>query len=73
LAFLILVLTLFIEINVYEPKNYENKRVYCSSFLTTNDSNVIFLLYSLILSDITISLMDFCLLLFNKRKIRDCK
>jgi hypothetical protein len=73
LVFLILTLTLNGQIKLCDPKNYENERVYCDNLITMIDSNVILSLYILVMIDLTISLMDFCLLLFNKRRIRAYK
>jgi hypothetical protein len=73
LVFLILVLTLTIQLKVIDLKNYENERVYCDNVVTTFDSTAMSTLYGLIASDLIISLMDFCLLFFNRRKIRAYK
>jgi hypothetical protein len=73
LVFLILAQIIIFHLTLYEPKNYENERVYCSNILTTIDSNVMSSLYGSIVSDFVISLMDFALLVVNKRKIRAYK
>jgi hypothetical protein len=73
LVFLISIINLIIQIKLYSPKKYQNERVYCGSFVTDFDSNTMSTLYSLIVVDFTISLMDFFLLLFNRRKIRAYK
>jgi hypothetical protein len=73
LIVLICTLTAIIHINIYNPTKYENERVYCDNPLSADDVNLMFMLRGVILADFMISLMDFGLLLFNKRRIRAYK
>jgi hypothetical protein len=73
LVFLISALVVIIQLKLYEPENYKNERIYCDNLTSTFDSNLMLTLYGLIVVDFTISLMDFFLLLFNKKRIRAYK
>jgi hypothetical protein len=72
---ILLILTLFplLRLEIFDPKSYENQRIFCGCALTMYDPNVSFAAHSTILFDFAISLMDFVLLMINKRRIQAYK
>jgi hypothetical protein len=73
LTFLILTLFPVLQFAILDPKIYENERVFCASIITTFDSNFKSAAYATVVFDFAISLMDFVLLMINKRRIQAYK
>lgn len=69
LASVILLPALF-NFTVFDPKIYQNERLFCASFLTTFESNFTFVAISSIIFEFAIGIGDFLLVLYNKRRIR---
>jgi hypothetical protein len=62
-----------VQVPMFNPKQYENERVFCGSPLTTFDPKIITYIYFGMIFDFSITLLDFSLLLYNKRKIQAYK
>jgi hypothetical protein len=73
MVFFIIIISIFSTFVMFEPITYKNDRVFCGSAVTTLIPNVVLSKYVLVVADFIISLLDFLLLIFNKRRIRAYK
>lgn len=69
LAIFIVIMAPIPQLIVVDKSMYLNDRVYCGLMLTKLDPNIISVAYSVIAFDFSVSLLDGCLFLVNKRRI----
>jgi hypothetical protein len=72
-SFLIVVGTSIAHLIIFNKKNFENDRLYCTKLLTVVDHNITNVEFVAIAIQFTVSLLDFLLLLYNKQKIQEYK
>jgi hypothetical protein len=70
LSIFIVTFPISLQCALFNSKSYVNERVFCASAFTTFDPNVVSGAYVSVIFDFIISLFDFFLLLFNKRRIQ---
>jgi hypothetical protein len=70
LFILIMAITPVAHFKMFDQRQFENERIYCGKLLTTISQHITHAEYGSITVHFIISLMDFCLLIYNKRKIR---
>jgi hypothetical protein len=69
LAFFIVAIPISIHVGMSEPKTYKDDRIFCGSILTRYEGVITYRAYISVIFEYVISLLDFCLLLYNKRRI----
>jgi hypothetical protein len=73
LCFFTMVISILSLPMIFNSSTYESERIFCGSAITVFDPNVTSAAYLSIIFDFAITLMDFFLLIFNRRKMQAYK